>query len=101
MGFGESDSSVGHVNAMIARLRKATTAWTARFHQSYSESVREQDAEQASTGDEGASNEGRSRIHGASVNPDIPDLELLRCIGRGSYGEVWLAPKHSGHLPSG
>jgi serine/threonine-protein kinase len=22
--------------------------------------------------------------------PVIPDLELLRCIGRGSYGEVWL-----------
>ena len=23
--------------------------------------------------------------------PDIPDHELLRCIGSGSYGEVWLA----------
>src|SRR5436190_13356158 len=23
--------------------------------------------------------------------PNIPDHELLRCIGQGSYGEVWLA----------
>src|SRR6266481_1729662 len=23
--------------------------------------------------------------------PPIPDHEMLRCIGRGSYGEVWLA----------
>jgi TolB-like protein/Tfp pilus assembly protein PilF len=26
-----------------------------------------------------------------SVCPRIPDLELLRCIGRGAYGGVWLA----------
>src|SRR6266850_6222942 len=23
--------------------------------------------------------------------PVVPDHELLRCVGRGSYGEVWLA----------
>jgi TolB-like protein/Tfp pilus assembly protein PilF len=68
---------------MIARLRKATTAWTARFRQSDSDSPREQSA----SGDEDVL-EGRG---GSGDTPDIPDFELLRCIGRGSYGEVWLA----------
>jgi TolB-like protein/Flp pilus assembly protein TadD len=68
---------------MIALLRKATTAWTARLRQGYSERTREQPA----SGDEDILN-GRER---ASDAPDIPDFELLRCIGRGSYGEVWLA----------
>jgi TolB-like protein/predicted Zn-dependent protease len=63
---------------MIARLRKATTAWTARFRQSYSESIREQPTEQASA-------------QPVLDAPQISDFELLRCIGRGSYGEVWLA----------
>jgi TolB-like protein/Tfp pilus assembly protein PilF len=91
MGLRESDGSVGQVTAMIARLRKATTSWTARFHQSHSESTREQDAGQVSTGDKGIPDKGETGIHEASDTPDIPDLELLRCIGRGSYGEVWLA----------
>jgi serine/threonine protein kinase len=37
---------------------------------------------------------GVDRADGASsrtVPPKIPDHELLRCIGQGSYGEVWLA----------
>ena len=68
---------------MIARLRKATTAWTARFRQSESDSIREQSA----SGHEDALG-GRE---GPGDTPVIPDFELLRCIGRGSYGEVWLA----------
>ena len=28
--------------------------------------------------------------------PDIPNFKLLRCIGRGSYGDVWLAKSISG-----
>jgi TolB-like protein/predicted Zn-dependent protease len=70
---------------MIARLRKATTAWTARFRQRDSDSIREQPA----SGNEDTLS--RSRREETSDTPDIPDFELLRCIGRGSYGEVWLA----------
>jgi len=70
---------------MIARLRKATTAWTVRFHRSHSESI----SEHASAGDEDAPSKSVSQE--VTDTPDIPDLELLRCIGRGSYGEVWLA----------
>ena len=32
----------------------------------------------------------------AGPPPAIPDHELLRCIGRGSYGVVWLARNHMG-----
>ena len=74
MGFRQSDGSIGPVNAMIARLRKATSSWTIGSHQSYSGGVGDQAVEQPALG-----------------VPDIPDLELLRCIGRGAYGEVWLA----------
>jgi TolB-like protein len=79
MGFRESNGSLGRANGIIARLRKATTEWTARFGQSYSESIREQPEEEANA---------EQPVLGA---PHIPDLELLRPIGRGSYGEVWLA----------
>jgi len=74
MGFRQSDGSIGPVNAMIARLRKATSSWTIGSHQSYSGSIDDQAVEQP-----------------ALCVPEIPDLELLRCIGRGAYGEVWLA----------
>jgi len=32
-----------------------------------------------------------SHHHSNSQPPSVPDYELLRCIGRGSYGDVWLA----------
>src|SRR4030095_1641777 len=79
MGVRQSNGSLGRINRMIARLRKATTEWTARFGQSYSESIREQTEETA-----GAEQP-------VLEAPHIPDFELLRPIGRGSYGEVWLA----------
>jgi TolB-like protein len=79
MGFRESNGSLGRANGIIARLRKATTEWTARFGQSYSDSIREQPEEEANA---------EQPVLDA---PHIPDLELLRPIGRGSYGEVWLA----------
>jgi TolB-like protein/Flp pilus assembly protein TadD len=84
MGLGQSN---GTLVEMIGRLRKATTAWTARFSQNDPESVREQPI----SGDEEASNKNKSKREEAKDIPGIPDLEFLRCIGRGSYGVVWLA----------
>jgi len=34
----------------------------------------------------------------ATPTPSIPDDELLRCIGQGSYGEVWMARNKLGTL---
>jgi TolB-like protein/Tfp pilus assembly protein PilF len=89
MGLCESHGSLGRANAMIARLRKATTEWTARVRQGYgaasppssdeSEPFREQTNVAAGTQQSGLD------------APHIPDFELLRRIGQGSYGEVWLA----------
>ncbi len=89
MGLHESHGSLGRANAMIARLRRATTEWTARLRQGYgaasppssdeSEPFREQTNVAAGTQQSGLD------------APHIPDFELLRCIGQGSYGEVWLA----------
>lgn len=44
-------------------------------------------------GDDPAGGPGptRARVPSVSVPPGIPDHELVRPIGRGSYGEVWLA----------
>jgi TolB-like protein/Tfp pilus assembly protein PilF len=89
MGLHESHGSLGRANAMIARLRRATTEWTARLHKGYSElrtssragSIREQTEEGEAAGAE----------QPVPDAPHIPDLELLRRIGHGSYGEVWLA----------
>lgn len=40
----------------------------------------------------------RGAAHISAPKPQIPDHEVLRCIGRGSYGEVWLARGVTGAL---
>jgi hypothetical protein len=93
MGLHESNGSLGRANAMIARLRRATTEWTARLHKGHSESIRQQKGvESPPSSDYGTADESiSSKSDEPRDAPHIPDLELLRCIGQGSYGEVWLA----------
>jgi TolB-like protein/tetratricopeptide (TPR) repeat protein len=70
---------------MITRLRQIMTRQASTTRSSdYSEGIREQ----ARTEGENRSSTSRGQ---KAETPDIPDLELLRCIGHGSYGEVWLA----------
>src|SRR5215831_19191264 len=72
MGAGESDGSLGRANGMRARLGQNMTR-------------------QASATGENRSSMSMSTRQQARDTPHIPDLELLRCIGHGSYGDVWLA----------
>jgi serine/threonine protein kinase len=43
-----------------------------------------------------------SSTHGPAENPIpvIPDHELIRCIGKGTFGEVWLARTLLTPMPS-
>src|SRR5207249_8563809 len=52
--------------------------------------------DQLATGGTPDSDTGSAPVHSFTPRfhhstPSIPDHELLRCIGGGSYGEVWLA----------
>jgi len=69
---------------LVARVRRATT-WRARLRQILTTRAEVIDESRSSTIG------GESTRLEESDAPRIPDLELLRCIGRGAYGEVWLA----------
>jgi hypothetical protein len=88
MGLGQGNGSLARVNGMIARLRKATTEWTVRFRQSYSESIREQPDEEAS----------RAGGFGRSSHSRLGTITLYW------LWQLWICvagPKHSRHLPRG
>jgi len=68
MGFGESNSSLGGI---ATRIREVIAGRASAF-------LRQ-------------TTPGQPRTSEHEDAPDIPDLELLRRIGHGSYGEVWLA----------
>src|SRR5438093_6471918 len=96
MGIRESKGSLGRANGMIASLRKATTEWTAHLRESYSERLRKQAVlagPPSSDKCESVCETTEQTITGepALDVPFIPDFQLLRRIGHGSYGEVWLA----------
>jgi len=82
---------------MIARLRKATTERTAHLREGYSERLRKQavlagppSSDKCESVREETTGQANTAEPARDV-PFIPDFQLLRRIGQGSYGEVWLA----------
>ncbi len=97
MGVHESNGSLARASGMIARLRKATTEWTAQLREGYSERLRKQavlagppSSDKCESVREDATGQANTAEPARDV-PFIPDFQLLRRIGQGSYGEVWLA----------
>src|SRR5436190_17244899 len=97
MGVHESNGSLARASGMIARLRKATTEWTAHLREGYSERLRKQavlagppSSDKCESVREETTGQANTAEPARDV-PFIPDFQLLRRIGQGSYGEVWLA----------
>src|SRR5207247_3969449 len=93
MGVHESNGSLARASGMIARLRKATTEWTAHLREGYSERLRKQAVlagPPSSDKCESVCDTTEQTITGEPARdvPFIPDFHLLRRIGHGSYGEV-------------
>src|SRR5438477_2126566 len=97
MGVHESNGSLARASGMIARLRKATTERTAHLREGYSERLRKQavlagppSSDKCESVREETTGQANTAEPARDV-PFIPDFQLLRRIGQGSYGEVWLA----------
>src|SRR5438552_9178387 len=97
MGVHESNGSLARASGMIARLRKDTTEWTAHLREGYSERLRKQavlagppSSDKCESVREETTGQANTAEPARDV-PFIPDFQLLRRIGQGSYGEVWLA----------
>src|SRR6184192_2715298 len=97
MGVHESNGSLARASGMIARFRKATTEWTAHLREGYSERLRKQavlagppSSDKCESVREETTGQANTAEPARDV-PFIPDFQLLRRIGQGSYGEVWLA----------